>query len=122
MLCGYTATPDSDKTARTTMGAHEYVKWSTYQRVEDALTELKEKGIAVYALETVEEAVNIYDQPFPKGGCALLLGNERYGIEANVLSLCDGIVSIPCRGVKNSLNVGVAFGIATFEITRQWTE
>jgi tRNA C32,U32 (ribose-2'-O)-methylase TrmJ len=33
---------------------------------------------------------------------------------------CAAIVSIPCVGVKNSLNVGVAFGICLYEISRQW--
>jgi len=33
---------------------------------------------------------------------------------------CSAIVSIPCVGVKNSLNVGVALGICVYEISRQW--
>ncbi|KAL6064475.1 TrmH family RNA methyltransferase [Balamuthia mandrillaris] len=53
-------------------------------------------------------------------GCALILGNERHGIESDLLAMCDAVVSIPCRGVKNSLNVGVAFGICGYEILRQW--
>jgi len=68
----------------------------------------------------VESSKSIYEYVFPVNGCAIVLGNERYGIEANVLKLCDGIVNIPCQGVKNSLNVSVAFGIVGYEILRQW--
>ncbi len=57
---------------------------------------------------------------FLTGGCILLVGNERHGIEANLLKKCKDIVRIPCVGIKNSLNVGVAFGICLYEISRQW--
>jgi len=30
------------------------------------------------------------------------------------------IVQLPCTGVKNSLNVAVAFGMCSYEIARQW--
>jgi tRNA G18 (ribose-2'-O)-methylase SpoU len=53
--------------------------------------------------------------------CALILGNERHGVDESLLKECDAIVRIPCQGVKNSLNVGVAFGICGYEIARQWS-
>ena len=51
---------------------------------------------------------------------ALLLGNERHGLSPALLARCDGVVRLPCRGVKNSLNVGVALGMCGHEILRQW--
>ena len=76
----------------------------------------------VIALETVKDQPNIYEFRFPSKmeGCVLLLGNERHGIEVDLLKRCDAIVRIPCYGVKNSLNVGVAFGICGYEVVRQW--
>ena len=35
---------------------------------------------------------------------------------------CDGVVRLPCRGVKNSMNVGVAVGMCGYEITTQWEQ
>ena len=32
------------------------------------------------------------------------------------------MVQLPCRGVKNSLNVGVAVGMCGYEIARQWAD
>ena len=39
---------------------------------------------------------------------------------ANVLDACDGVLQIPCFGVKNSLNVATAGSIFLFEALRQW--
>ncbi len=50
----------------------------------------------------------------------VVVGNERYGIGEDVLSLCHHIARIPCRGYKNSLNVAVAFSVCAFEILRQF--
>ncbi|MES2856260.1 MAG: tRNA (N6-threonylcarbamoyladenosine(37)-N6)-methyltransferase TrmO, partial [Bdellovibrionota bacterium] len=44
--------------------------------------------------------------------CAILLGNERFGIEPSLLEEADHVVRIPMYGKKNSLNVGIALGIA----------
>ena len=51
---------------------------------------------------------------------ALVVGNERFGIGPDVLEQCTQVVHIPCIGVKNSLNVSVAFATCAFEILRQW--
>ena len=59
---------------------------------------------------------------FPRGGCALLLGNERHGVSPELLAKCDGVVQLPSRGMKNSMNVGVAFGMCGYEISRQWEQ
>lgn len=120
-LCGYTATPDESRgqTGRAAMGADVHVPWSHSERTKDVLRELSARGIPVFALETVEGAESVHAFEFPQP-CALLLGNERHGIEADLLALCTAPVRIPCYGVKNSLNVSVAFAICAYEIARQW--
>ncbi|KAK3267963.1 hypothetical protein CYMTET_23503, partial [Cymbomonas tetramitiformis] len=85
-----------------------------------AVKRLKEEGKTIVALETVAEQQDIYSYRFPQG-CALLLGNERHGIEADLLEECDAIVRIPCCGNKNSLNVGVSMAVCCYEMSRQWS-
>jgi len=53
---------------------------------------------------------------------ALVLGNELIGVDTEVLAIADGIVEIPCYGVKNSLNVATAGSIVMWEALRQWRE
>jgi 23S rRNA (guanosine2251-2'-O)-methyltransferase len=50
----------------------------------------------------------------------LVLGNEITGVDDDVLALCDGALDIPMYGVKHSLNVSVAAGIALFEVVESW--
>ena len=119
VLCGYTATPDDAQVQRTTMGAHAHVAWEWKKNTAAAVDELRAAGVPVVALETVEGAPLVDEYEWPSG-CALLLGNERHGLDAALLRKCDAVVRLPALGVKNSMNVGVALGMCGHEILRQW--
>lgn len=118
---GYTATPADSKTQtnRAAMGADTLVAWQYKAHVLDAVREAHCRGVPVYALETVDGAASVHEFQFPSP-CGLVLGNERHGLEADVIAACTAPIRIPCYGAKNSLNVGVAFVICAFEIARQW--
>jgi len=51
-------------------------------------------------------------EPEPK--VLLVVGNEVGGVSEELLGLCDAAVEIEMAGVKNSLNVGVAFGVVAY--------
>jgi tRNA G18 (ribose-2'-O)-methylase SpoU len=80
---------------------------------------MKGKKRTVIALETLGEAPAHHetDIPFP---CALLLGNERFGLNRTTLEGADRVVRIPTYGGKNSLNVVAAFAVWAYEARRQW--
>lgn len=120
-LSGYTATPDEEKTSRTSMGTEEHVQWRSVSKVHDALTEAKTLGYQIIALETAEHAQNLDEFQWPEKS-ALLIGNERFGIEADLLTKADHVLRIPLFGKKNSLNVGIALGIALADWRRQRPE
>ena len=120
VLTGYTATPEDTATRKSAMGMDQVVAWSWVQTVDQAIADAKAQGLMVVAVETVEGSPVAHDFEFPRQ-CALLLGNERHGVEPRHIALCDATVQIPCRGVKNSLNVATAFGICAYEMTRQWS-
>jgi tRNA G18 (ribose-2'-O)-methylase SpoU len=44
------------------------------------------------------------------------MGNEIEGISSAVVPLADEAVEIPMAGIKNSLNVGVAFGVVGYHL------
>jgi tRNA-Thr(GGU) m(6)t(6)A37 methyltransferase TsaA len=111
VLSGYTATPNDLKTLKTSLGTDESVPWRTSIDASTAIREIKAQGYSVIALETAERAENLSDFQWPER-CAILLGNERFGIDPSLLKVADHIVRIPMFGKKNSLNVGIALGIA----------
>jgi len=120
LLCGYTPGPDDDKTSRTAMGTSSLVPWRRVDRAPTACRELRKEGYTIVALETSTIAISLNDFKFDGRPLAFVIGNERFGIEGDTLQAVDSVCRIPVRGIKNSMNVGVAFGIAAFEWLRQF--
>jgi tRNA(Leu) C34 or U34 (ribose-2'-O)-methylase TrmL len=119
LLCGYSATPENGGVGRSAMGCEKSVPWSRQRQTSGAILQMKNKNRAVIALETLGEAPTHHEThlPFP---CALLLGNERFGLNATTLAEADMVVRIPTYGSKNSLNVVAAFAVWAYEARRQW--
>jgi len=118
-LCGYSATPDHPHVARSALGAERVVPWRYVDNVREAVSLLRAEHFKIYALETAQNAtpVEAFSFEFP---CALLLGNERFGLDPDVVASADAIVSIPMYGTKNSLNVVSAFAIAGYAVRRHF--
>ena len=95
------------------MGTDEYVNWSWFRHVGEAIEKAHSEGFQVIALDTVEGAKNILVEP-PLGKVAFVCGNERHGLDAPTLKKCDGIYALPVYGRKNSLNVGTAYAVAAY--------
>lgn len=118
-LCGYTPTPPHKHLAKTALRAVESVPWRQSENVLGAIDELKAQNYQVLALEYCATSTPLadFDIGFP---LALVVGNEAEGLEAEVLARCDATVHLPMYGLKSSLNVSVAFGIAVYEVLRRF--
>lgn len=103
------APPDHPRSLRSAMGCVEYLPWE-----RRALGDIPPDA-EVFALETGGTPIDEFD--FPERGI-VILGSEELGISPEGLSRATrGRVTIPMRGLKASLNVGVAFGI----LMQAWT-
>ncbi len=117
-LTGYTGTPPRPEISKTALGAENSVPWEAMRDPAKAVTILHKEGVPVYTLEQTRKSVLIWEQPLPVP-LGLVIGNEVDGISPAVMSLADGAIELPMYGIKESLNVAVACGIALYEITRQ---
>ena len=119
ILCGFTPVPPHRHLEKTALRAVESVPWSHAENIEDVIDGLKNRGVQVLALEYTDESTPLYDfdLQFP---VALVAGNEAEGLDAGVLARCDAIVHLPMHGLKSSLNVSVAFGVASYEVVRRF--
>ncbi len=117
VLCGYTPGPDNPQVKKTSLGADETVPWEHAGDVRDVIDRLHAEGYAVYALETADGATDIATAK-PSFPCALLLGNERFGLDPDVVAAADEVLEIPSHGMKNSLNVVSAFAVAAAFLRR----
>ncbi len=116
-LCGITATPPHKEIHKTALGATETVAWEYHKNVTDVITQLKEDGVQVFAVEQVENAVFLQNFKIQKDTkYALVFGNEVYGVSQEAIALCDGSIEIPQLGTKHSLNISVSTGIVVWDL------
>lgn len=114
-LCGYTPRPDP----KTAMGTEDVVETKLWTSLDEAIPSLKDRDFSLYALETAKSAKSIFDWKV-RGPTALVVGNERFGLEPMQLIKMNAVLELPMNGVKNSLNVANALSAAAFEWKRQW--
>ena len=109
--CGVT-----DTAVKVSCGASNYVKVAKVPNINDAIRELKERGITVFAADM--DGDSIYRTNLT-GDVAFVIGGEGSGVHALTKKLCDGVVALPQNGKINSLNASVATGIVLYECVRQ---
>jgi tRNA G18 (ribose-2'-O)-methylase SpoU len=117
-LTGYTPHPPRKDIEKTALGAIESVPWEYHKNPIDVIKSLKEKNIKIVALEITDESILYYEIKPDDFPICLIVGNEITGISDDVLSMCDISIEIPQFGIKHSLNVAVAYGIAVFELVK----
>lgn len=101
---------------RTSTGAISNMLIAKVTNLKDAINELKNNDVWVFAAETGGE--NIYNKKLNQN-IAIVIGSEGFGIKKSILQQCDGTITLPLCGQVNSLNASVACGIVIFEILRQ---
>lgn len=114
-LCGITGFPPQSQIAKTALGAEDAVVWEHARDVLAVIRDLKKKGCQIVLLEQMDKSVD-YLSFRPRSPVCLVVGNEIEGIAQELVSLCDACIEIDMKGVKNSLNVAVAFGVAAFHL------
>ena len=83
-----------------------------------ALSAYQEAGIFVAGLDGSGD-VTVEDLPVADAPLALVVGSEGRGLSRLVAERCDLIARIPIAAGTESLNAGVAAGIALYEVARQ---
>lgn len=117
-LCGITPTPDdTPAVVKTALGAEDNIAWDYHPNAFSVAQQLKEDGQQLLALERTTDALPLmayHPNPVDEQSIVLILGNEQAGVDPDLLSICDAVLSIPMSGEKASLNVSVAFGVAAY--------
>lgn len=116
-LGGITAPPTHPKLAKTALGAESALPWTQHRNSVHAVQRLKSEGYKIWVLE--EGGTNLFTAALPQPAhqpVLLVIGNEKVGVDPEIVALADHMFALPMSGVKNSLNVAVAFGIAIYQI------
>ncbi|MEI6420401.1 MAG: RNA methyltransferase [bacterium] len=120
-LCGCTPTPvdrfnrPRKDLAKTALGAEKTIPWEHQEKTVDIIKKLRKEGYQIISVELAENSVD-YKKVKVGNKVAFVMGNEVDGVDKKVLKLSDVVAEIPMLGEKESLNVGVSFGIAIFRM------
>jgi len=118
ILTGYTPTPAKKEVLKTALGSTDSVKWEYEKDPLIAIKKLKEKRVNIAALELTNKSISYTEVTKVDFPLCLVVGNEITGIQNAVLEQCDFSIELPMFGIKHSLNVAVAYGIAVYELRR----
>ncbi|MBK9772133.1 MAG: TrmH family RNA methyltransferase [Candidatus Obscuribacter sp.] len=119
-LCGITGVPPRNQITKVSLGSEETVAWSFYPCIASCLSDLKALGYLVVGLEKNESSQSLYRALVSgkvKAPLALVIGNEVAGLSREALYLSDVVCHLGMKGMKESLNVSVAFGAAAYIIS-----
>ena len=112
-LCGITGHPPNAQISKTALGAEDAVPWEHHADVVPLLQQLKQEGYCLVLLEQTNQS-RPYQEFRPERPTCLILGHECDGVEEKLVPLCDRAIEIEMAGLKNSLNVSVAFGVIAY--------
>lgn len=96
-------------------------KWITLHHFNDTvecLQHLHQQGFSVYTTHLGSDTKELYEMDFT-GRTALVFGNERHGVSAEMRGLAQGNFSVPQVGMIQSLNISVACAVSIYEAFRQ---
>ena len=103
--------------AKASAGGIEYMKVCKVGNINNAIAELKEKGVWIFGT-AAEGSVPMYQADLT-GPAAIVIGNEGDGMSQLVRKNCDMLVHIPMKGRITSLNASAAASILLYEAVRQ---
>lgn len=101
----------NDTVVKVSVGAIEHVKIIMVSNLVNAINKLKDLGYFIYAADMDGKDYRKEKYPNKK---ALIIGNEGNGISRLVLENSDIVLSIPMKGIINSLNASTSAGILIY--------
>jgi 23S rRNA (guanosine2251-2'-O)-methyltransferase len=103
---------------KTSAGAAARILIARATNLNRSLRAYADAGLTLIGLDGGADT-KISDMPDLSGPVVLIVGSEGVGLSRLVRESCDYLASIPISKSVESLNAGVAAGIALYEISRQ---
>jgi tRNA (guanosine-2'-O-)-methyltransferase len=114
----YTLEPFPKIGKKSSSSASKWIERRKHTSVGECFAELRSEGFRIFATRLDPTATPLYDCDLITP-VALVLGNEHRGVSDEAAAQADGLISIPMRGMIESLNVSVAAAVCLYEVYRQ---
>lgn len=95
----------------TARGAERWLHLHRHATPDEAIAELRERGLRIYVADLSDDAVTPETMPVDEP-VALWFGAELVGVSDEARAAADGVVTLPMYGFAQSLNVSVAAALA----------
>ncbi len=115
-LCGITAIPPNKELMKTALGANDSVDWEYVGETSAIIKRLKIDNHHIVGVEQTEKATLLNNFEMPNKKIALIFGNEVFGVNQELIDLCDECIEIPQFGTKHSLNISISAGIVIWDL------
>jgi 23S rRNA (guanosine2251-2'-O)-methyltransferase len=102
---------------KTSAGAAAHIPIARATNLNRSLRSYADAGLSLIGLDG-RAAMSISDVPGLEGPLVLVVGSEAAGLSRLVREACDSLASIQISKSVESLNAGVAAGIALYELSR----
>jgi len=99
--------------------AADALQIEVHRTLPPVLERLRGEGFEIVGLEQTSHSQSIFEFAF-KRRTVLIVGNERSGIEPEVLQKVDHTVEIPVYGLPYAHNAATATAMALYEYCRQY--
>jgi tRNA G18 (ribose-2'-O)-methylase SpoU len=115
-LCGITAIPPNKELMKTALGANDSIDWEYVRETSSIIKRLKIDNHHIVGVEQTEKATLLNNFEIPNKKIALIFGNEVFGVNQELIDLCDECIEIPQFGTKHSLNISISAGIVIWDL------
>jgi tRNA G18 (ribose-2'-O)-methylase SpoU len=95
------------------------VELVSHRTLPPVLQKLRAEGYQLVGLEQTTDSQSIFEFQFERK-TALIVGNERSGLDEESLRLVHRVVEIPMFGLPYALNVATATAMTLYEYCRQF--
>ena len=102
----------------TSAGARKWVETYLHEDIKSCLERIDTKGAQIIGTALAEDSVSLYDIDFSKPSI-FIFGNENHGLSDAALESTDIRMTIPQKGMVQSLNISVACAVTLYEMMRQ---
>ncbi|QQS39244.1 TrmH family RNA methyltransferase [Candidatus Woesebacteria bacterium] len=117
-LAGDMEYPPNSRIHKAAVGTESWVPWEKTASTIETVQKLKKEGYYIVAIEQSPQSTSYHllstkNIKFP---VAIVIGNESYGIENDVLKLCDIIVELPMHGINISFNTWGCAAVVAYKV------
>lgn len=110
-----------NKIKSTARSSEKFVNHQVVSSTQEALSIAKSKNYAAFALEITSTSKPLREFNFADySGVAIIVGNERLGVDKQTLLQVDHSTHIDMFGNNSSMNVATALSIAVYKITEDY--